>query len=79
MKIILKDSLPTHGRQIFSRGGEECFKNVTTPKNGSRGGDTFSPSRGGVDGGRGANKISAGENWDFCKSKRKKIQGFLTK
>ncbi len=70
----------THGRRLFSRGGEECFKNCNTPQNGSRGGDTFSPSRGGVEGGKGGGqKNSAGENWDFCQSKKKKTQGFLTK
>ncbi len=43
---------PTHGRRLFSRGGEECLKNCFTPKNGSRGGDTCWPPRGGVEGGK---------------------------
>ena len=42
----------THGRRLFSRGGEEWLKNCCTPKNGSRGGDTFYPPRGGVEGGK---------------------------
>ena len=49
----LSSSSFTHGRRLFSRGGEECLKNCSTPKNGSRGGDTFHSSRGGVEGGKG--------------------------
>ena len=42
-----------------SRGGEECYKNCYIPKNGSRGGDTFCPPRGGVKGEKGGNQIFA--------------------
>ncbi len=43
----------THGRRLFSRGGEEYLKICSTPQNVSRGGDTFSLCRGGVEGGKG--------------------------
>ncbi len=41
------------GAEFFPEIGRECLKNCCTPKNGSRGGDTFCPPRGGVEGGRG--------------------------
>ncbi len=68
----------THGR-LFSRGGEECLKKFCTPKNDSRGGDTFCPPRGGVEGGKGggvANQFFEQENRDHCKHEKEK-QDFL--
>ena len=64
------DSLPrTHGRRLFSRGGEEYLKICSTPQNGFRGGDTFFLCRGGVEGGGrgGTNQIVIGGNWDFLR------------
>ncbi len=55
----------THGRRMFSRGREECLKNCYTPQNGSRGGDTFCPPRGGVEEEKGlycTNRIFAEES-----------------
>ncbi len=62
----------------FSRGGEEYLKKCYTPKNGSRGGDTFCFPRGGVEGGKGGgtNHIFAEENKDFCENTRKKSKVF---
>ncbi len=68
----------THGRRLFSRGGEECLKNCYVPKNGSRGGDTFCLPRGGVEGrkGLGTNQILVEEKRDFCETMKKKRKVF---
>ncbi len=42
----------------FSRGGGDCLQNCSGPKNGFRGGDTFCPSRGGVEGGKGGGQTN---------------------
>ena len=78
MDLRKRMNIPTHGRRLFSRGGEECLKNCYTPKNGSRGGDTFCSPRGGVEGGKGGgtNHIFAKENKDFCENMRKKSKVF---
>ncbi len=78
MDLRKRMNIPTHGRRLFSRGGEECLKNCYTPKNGSRGGDTFCFPRGGVEGGKGGgtNHIFAEENKDFCENTRKKSKVF---
>ena len=71
----------THGRRLFPRGGEDCPKNCNTPQNGSRGGDTFCPPRGGVEGGKGggANQIFVGEKTRmFAKTLERKAR-FLSK
>ncbi len=39
--------------RLFSRGGKNASKYCYTPKNGSRGGDTFCPPVEWVEGGRG--------------------------
>ncbi len=71
----------THGRRLFFQRGGECLNNCNTPKNGFRGGDTFWPSRGGVEGGErgGTNQIFVGENKYFFKNMRRKSKDFLTK
>ncbi len=58
----------------FCQRGEECLKNCNTSQNGSRGGDTFSPFRGGVEGGKrgGQTKFLQEKTGIFCKSKSKK-------
>ena len=70
----------THGRRLFSRGGEDYLKVCSTPQNDPRGGDTFSLCREGVEGGKGGgNQLFIGGNLDFLKNKSKKQEAFLTK
>ncbi len=66
---------------IFSRGGEEYLKICSTPQNGSRGGDTFSLCREGVEGGKGGDKPNfyRRRNLDFYENKSKNQEAFLTK
>ncbi len=69
----------THmGADFFSGGRRECLKNFCAPKNGSRGGDTFCPPRGGVEGGMGGgtSQIFTKENRDLCENMRKKSKVF---
>ncbi len=62
------------GANFFSRGVGECLKNCNTPQNGSRGGDTFSLSRGGIEGGKGGGqtKFLQEKTGIFAKAREKK-------
>ncbi len=72
--------MSTHGRRLFSRGGEEYLKICSTPQKGSRGGDTFSSSRGGVEGGKGEGqtKFLQEKSGIFAKAGERKHKVFST-
>ena len=70
----------TRGRRLFSRDGEEYIKICSTPQNGSRGGDTFSLCRGGVEGGKGGDKPNFyRRKHGFLRNKSKKQEAFFNK
>ena len=65
------------GADIFPEGGR-IPQNLQYPQNGSRGEDTLSLYRGGVEGGKGGtNQIFVGGNLDFYENKSRSQESFL--